>query len=62
AALNTWQLLCRYKAIRSAGQLSWGRAFWATVLPFAVYLILWAVAGVLAALGILAAVAAQGGR
>lgn len=61
AALNTWQLICRYKAIRSAGQLSWGRAFWATVLPFAVYLIFWAAVGIVVALGIAAAVAAQGG-
>ncbi|MGC8781652.1 MAG: Yip1 family protein [Anaerolineae bacterium] len=62
AALNTWQLICRYKAIRSAGQLSWGRAFWATVLPFVVYLIFWAAVGGVVALGIAAAIAAQGGR
>ena len=62
AALNTWQLICRYKAIRSAGQLSWGRAFWATVLPFGVYLVFWTVIGLIVALGIAAAVAAQGGR
>ena len=31
--VSTWQLLLRYKAIRSVHQLSWGRAVWATVLP-----------------------------
>lgn len=30
----TWQLLLRYKAIRSVHGLSWSRAMWATVLPF----------------------------
>jgi hypothetical protein len=30
----TWQLLLRYKAIRSVHQLPWGRAVWATILPF----------------------------
>ncbi len=46
--LNTWQLICRYKAIRTAHQLTWGRAFWATLLPFLVYLLLWVVLGVVA--------------
>ncbi|PKO21468.1 MAG: hypothetical protein CVU38_14540, partial [Chloroflexi bacterium HGW-Chloroflexi-1] len=39
--LSTWQLICRYKALRSAHGLSWGRTFWATILPFAVYLLCW---------------------
>jgi hypothetical protein len=39
--LSTWQLICRYKALRSAHALPWQRAFWATVLPFAVYLVFW---------------------
>lgn len=30
----TWQLLLRYKAIRSVHGLSWSRAMWATILPF----------------------------
>lgn len=59
AVVNTWQLICRYKALRSAQQLSWGRAFWATVLPFGVYLVCWIIVGVIAALGI-AAVASAG--
>ncbi len=62
AVINTWQLICRYKAMRSAGQLSWGRAFWATVLPFAVYMVFWIIVGVIASLGIAAAVAAAAGR
>ncbi len=47
AVINTWQLLCRYRAVRSAHRLPVGRAAWATVLPFAVYLLFWLlVAGV----------------
>ncbi len=62
AVINTWQLICRYKAVRSAGQLSWGRAFWATLLPFAVYLVFWIVVGGIASLGIAAAASAAAGR
>jgi hypothetical protein len=43
--LSTWQLICRYKAIQRAHRLSWQRAMWATVLPFAVYLVFWLVVG-----------------
>jgi hypothetical protein len=38
--VGTWQMICRYKAVRSAHGLSWGRAFWATLLPYAVYVLL----------------------
>jgi hypothetical protein len=62
AVMSTWQLICRYKAIRSAGQMSWGRAFWATLLPFVVYLVFWVVIGVIGSLGIAAAVSATAGR
>jgi hypothetical protein len=62
AVINTWQLICRYKAIRSAGQMAWGRAFWATLLPFVVYLVFWAVVGVIGGIGIAAAVSATAGR
>jgi hypothetical protein len=62
AAMNTWQLICRYKAICSASQLSWQRAVWATVLPFLVYLVVWAVVGVIGGLGVAAAIAALQGR
>ena len=48
-AMNTWQLILRYKALRTAHALSWRRAFWATLLPFAVYLLLWLVLGGVAA-------------
>jgi hypothetical protein len=41
----TWQLLLRYKAVRTAHGLAWGRAFWATMLPFAVYLLFWLILG-----------------
>jgi hypothetical protein len=45
SAIGTWQLICRYKAVRSAHRLSWGRAFWVTLLPFAVYLLFWLLLG-----------------
>ncbi|MGE5602079.1 MAG: YIP1 family protein [Nitrososphaerales archaeon] len=48
--LNTWQLLLRYKAVRSAHALSWGRAMAATLLPYLVYLVVWLLAGTLLAL------------
>ena len=35
--VGTWQLICRYKAVRSVHGLSWGRSLGATVLPLAVY-------------------------
>ncbi len=46
--LNTWQLICRYKALRTTHNLTWGRAFWATLLPFLVYLLFWLVLGIVA--------------
>ncbi|MGQ9767335.1 MAG: Yip1 family protein [Anaerolineae bacterium] len=49
-ALQTWQLILRYKALRTAHRLSWAQAFWATVLPFGVYALFWLA---LAALGAL---------
>lgn len=55
-ALNTWQLILRYKALRSAHELPWGRAVVATLLPFLVYLLVWLLLGGLLAL-ILALVA-----
>jgi hypothetical protein len=39
--LGTWQLICRYKALRAVHRLSWQRTAWATILPFAVYLLFW---------------------
>jgi hypothetical protein len=44
-ALNTWQLILRYKAIRSAHELSWGRSAAATLLPYLVYLLVSLVLG-----------------
>jgi hypothetical protein len=33
AGVGTWTLLCRYMALRTAHDLSWPRAMWATLLP-----------------------------
>ncbi len=46
----TWTLICRYLALKQAHRLTWGRAFWATVLPL---LTLLALGLILAALGVL---------
>ena len=48
--LNTWQLILRYKAVRSAHALPWGRAALATLLPYLVYMVVWLVLGILLAL------------
>ena len=55
AVLSTWQLICRYKALRAVHRLSWQRTVWVTILPFAAYLLFWlliagASAGVIATL------------
>ena len=55
--INTWQLLLRYRALRTAHHLSWRRAFWATLLPFAVYLLFGLLVG-----GAVALLAAGAGR
>ena len=55
SVMNTWQLICRYKALRVTHRLTWGRAFWATLLPFVVYLLFWLIVG-----GIAAAIIATG--
>ncbi len=34
SAVAVWGLLCAYMGIKTAHQLSWGRAAWVTVLPF----------------------------
>jgi hypothetical protein len=49
--VNTWQLILRYRAVRTAHLLPWTRAFWATLLPFAAYLLVWLlIAGIAGAL------------
>ncbi len=48
--LNTWQLLLRYKAVRSAHALPWGRSLAATLLPYLVYLIVSLALGLMLAL------------
>jgi hypothetical protein len=50
-AVATWTLMCRYMALKQAHHLTWGRAFWATVLPL---LTLLALGLILAAIGVLA--------
>jgi hypothetical protein len=47
--LNTWQLLLRYKAVRSAHGLPWGRSVVATLLPYLVYVVVWFLLGTLLA-------------
>lgn len=34
--VSIWTLICNYLAVKVAHRLSWGRAFWATVLPLIV--------------------------
>jgi len=46
----TWTLICRYIALKQAHRLTWGRAFWATVLPI---LTIWVLGLILAAIGVL---------
>jgi hypothetical protein len=49
--VGTWVLIRRYLALKQAHRFTWGRAFWATVLPFGA---LWLLALILAAIGVLA--------
>jgi len=39
-AITIWTLLCNYLALRNAQRLSSGRAFWATLLPFILLILL----------------------
>jgi hypothetical protein len=48
--VGTWTLICRYVALKQAHRFSWGRAFWATVLPLVA---LWLVGLILVAVGVL---------
>jgi hypothetical protein len=48
--VGTWTLICRYVALKQAHRFTWGRAFWATVLPLVTLLVLGLV---LAAIGVL---------
>ena len=59
SVINTWQLLCRYRALRSVHRLSWGRAVWATILPFFVYLMAWMMTGAIA-IAIISTIAGAG--
>ena len=42
--VGTWMLACNYMAVKTVYQLSWGRAFWVTVLSQIVFSILAALA------------------
>lgn len=48
--LSTWQLILRYKALRSAHELPWGRSVAATLLPYLVYLLFWVFLSIVMAL------------
>jgi len=51
AVVGTWVLICRYVALKQAHRLSWGRAFWATVLPrLVIWLLMFILGGIVAAL------------
>lgn len=50
--LQTWQLLLRYKAVRTAHGLPWTKALWATLLPYGVYALVWLLLSVVAVLAI----------
>jgi len=50
SVVGTWALICRYVALKQAHRLTWGRAFWATVLPI---LTLWLLGLILASTGII---------
>jgi hypothetical protein len=47
--VGTWTLISRYLALKQAHRLTWGRAFWATVLPL---LVLGLLGVILAGLGV----------
>lgn len=53
SVINTWQLILRYRALRVAHRLTWVGALWATLLPFAVYLVAWSLLAA-AVLGVVA--------
>lgn len=45
--IGTWTLLCRYTALKTAHQLSWGRALTATILPVVILVVIGIGLGVL---------------
>jgi len=45
--ISVWGLLCAYVGLKTAHRLSWGRAVWATLLPFILALIVVILAGCL---------------
>ncbi len=61
AGLGTWSIICAYVAIKQAHGLSPWRAFWAVLLPFAVFALLAAMIGVAVGVFVAGLVAALGG-
>jgi hypothetical protein len=45
--VSIWGLLCAYMGLKTAHRLSWGRALWATLLPFILVLVALILAGCL---------------
>lgn len=56
--VTTWALICNYLGVKTAHRLSWGRAFWATILP---PVLLGVLALILGAVGFFAISAVMGG-
>jgi len=56
--VTTWALICNYLGVKTAHRLSWGRAFWATILPL---VLLGLLALILGILGFFAIGAVMGG-
>ena len=48
--VGTWTLICRYAALKQAHRFTWGRAFWATLLPMLTLVLL---SLILAAIGVI---------
>jgi hypothetical protein len=47
SVVSVWGLLCAYVGLKTAHKLSWGRAVWATLLPFILVLVILVLAGCL---------------
>lgn len=58
--VGTWTLLSRYVALKTAHQLSWGRALWATLLPYILTASLFALLAAIGVAGLFAFFASGG--
>ncbi len=59
AVVGTWTLLCRYRGLKEAHTLPWGRAFIATVLPTLIIYLLVALLSIAAAITLGPAIAGR---